>query len=168
MFDYIFLAGVTNETVAASLGLSRLSAAAIGVGMSRSITMPLAGAAFQVDGECASGPGCPSVRPFSTLGEEGETVCMWGGGGGGRWLIHGRCSLTLMTQRQSEEESSDGKVDGMEGRGRKMSWATHRRLLANHKRTIKVPQCIAPQVCKSAASFAAATINASLSHSHTP
>lgn len=52
-----------------------------------------------------------------------------------------------------------------------MSWATHWRLLANHKGTIKLPQCIAPQVCKSAASFAAAAtaaISATPSHSHTP
>lgn len=79
MFDYIFLAGVTNEAVAATAGLSRppaATAAAIGVGMSRSITMPLAGAAFQVDGECASGPGRPSVRPFSTPGGgRGDCVC---------------------------------------------------------------------------------------------
>lgn len=66
-------------------------------------------------------------------------------------------------------------MDGARGgggvrRGRKMSRATHRRLLANHKGTIKLPQCIAPQVCKSAASFAAAAaaISAAPSHSHTP
>lgn len=100
-------------------------------------------------------------------------MSVWGrgGGGGGRRLIHGRSSLTLMTQKQSEEESGGGKVDGARGvGGRKMSRATHRRLLANHKGTIKLPQCIAPQVCKSAASFAAAAaaISAAPSHSHTP